>query len=1109
MSELSAVKALSAAWDWTGTAKDQDFIEFQLDDFAVYCDTAKFSEEMRSLHHLDTKTGHGNFYFDGILSVKDTRVYVRRVPISAVPVQNYGALSVHSVKDHIWLRSTLNASRNIYYRLCQPAREYRRFFNPFMWVADLAKHFVDFLKVMGDSKRKVTILHFRSMFATWLRKTHKNAPDFLAWLALHPSEDYRTSIVANIAFLHKEAVGVLDPKDTYFHTIWAEIWEFQRYPDPPKDQLEAVPLSAETEKLRNGLIQERHLEFSAALHDSTKNMSIAAENRIKNIKPGDTISTHRDDEGSGTQWQREVSKGCSDVDRWFALVQKVHTKKDGRRLFDVIWYYRPIDTLCGLMKYPWNNELFLSNHCSCSERAKIDESEILGVHDVDFGGTSATNAELFCRQTYLHEERRWITLKEAHMLCKHAHSVGTKKHSLKYLSGDTLLIHLDLNSEIAEPCELVSSFREESRKVYRCRRLLRRRAILPATSIRPNELVYSEQLVEVKKTRILGRCHVRFFRAADHIPTPYDRDGVGNFFYITHREAFINGALRCVPLEKVPPSLKQGFDPDQEIPKLRGMDLFCGGGNFGRGLEDGGAIEMKWANDYDSRAIHTYMANVASPGAVHPFLGSIDNLQRLAIQGKFANNVPPIGDVDFISGGSPCPGFSRLTNDKTTITQRKNQSLVASFASIIDLYRPKYGLLENVPGIVHKKADRNDDVFSQLICALVGLGYQTQFFFLDASSCGSSQRRSRVFVMFAAPGLELPQKPTQTHSHPPKTSPMSIGWLPNGQHMATRGMPTATPFKYVTAEEVTADLPVIYDAKPDICISHPDHRMATGLTRMLRVRCSLVPTRPWGMNFAQAWYGEDKKKPGSGVITVADRGYFTKSDTAMDITSQPLQTRPSTNAFGRLHPHRLMETIVTRQNPGDAKNGRQLHWQEDRVLTVMEARRAQGIRDDEVLLGNPTVQYKIVGNSVAREVAVALGAVIREAWAATLKQIDDEDDRKVEAQGGMIKEEDGDIKLLPVEDNISDSDDMESLIDRFVMPTAINITAQRPPSLASSTTLTNNSASEESGDTITKRKRLVVQIPSSSSSSKRQRTTRRLSRRLSNTIIDTDESNDR
>jgi DNA (cytosine-5)-methyltransferase 1 len=513
-----------------------------------------------------------------------------------------------------------------------------------------------------------------------------------------------------------------------------------------------------------------------------------------------------------------------------------------------------------------------------------------------------------------------------------------------------------------------------------------------ASKARPNELVYSENLIEVKGKRVLEPCYVRFFKAGKKIPTPYDRDGVGGFFYITHEEILVEetATKSYAPLKTFPVSLQQGYDPSESIQPLRGLDLFCGGGNFGRGLEDGGGIEMKWANDFDVKAIHTYMANTSDPGEVSPFLGSIDDLQRLAINGEFAENVPPIGDVDFISGGSPCPGFSILTNDKTTKAQRKNQSLVAAFGSFIDLYRPRYGLLENVPSIVQRKANRDQDVFSQLICAIVGLGYQAHFFLLDACSFGSPQRRSRVFLAFAAPGHRLPRRPDPTHAHPAGTQKDSRGNLPTGDSMVERIMPEATPFDFVSARAATADLPAIYDSKPDICVPYPDHRVSLGITTLLRNKIKLIPAQPWGMNFAQAWHGLDRKKAGSGVLTPADRLVFPPdSNASLD------RTKPASNAYGRMRPDRLIETIVTGQSPSDAKNGRTLHWREDRVLTIMEARRAQGFRDDEVLLGSPADQFKIVGNSVAREVAVSLGAVFREAWTQSLA-----DERHL--QGGAV-----------------------------------------------------------------------------------------------------------
>lgn len=1017
-----------------------DFIEYDLDDFAVYCDTQTYPCEMRPLHHLDTKLQLGIFFFDGVLSVGgQSKIFVKRVPIFAMPIDNYGDVSKHTVQGHVWLQSAVNRHRNIYYRLGSPAKEYSRFYYPSLWVADLAKHFVDFLRVMQDHKRKASMRLFCTTFFTWLKRTHKNAPAFLAWLKQHPRHDFRTSVVANLPFLHKEAIGVLGPESTYFHTIWSEAWSFSRYKAQPAaasprtvvtqytydcfehlpfgDQLEVVPISARTESHRKKLIRKHHLELPSALHESAKSVSNAADARIKSIKPGDTISTHRDGEQSGTMWKREVSRGFNDVDRWFALVQTVHTLRNGRRVFDVIWYYRPVDTLCGLMKYPWNNELFLSDHCSCPESHKIGEGEVLGVHHVEFGGTSATSADFFCRQTYVHEERKWVTLNTQHKWCEHT---GQQSRTPQYRAGDTLLV-TDAEGGVSEPCELVASYKALSETIYQLRRLLRRSQVDPqAQNARPNELVYSELLMECKANCIVGRCYVRFFAAGATIPPPYDRDGVGGCFYFSHRQAVDqDNVLRCVPLDKAPATMRQGYDPETEMPKLRGIDLFCGGGNFGRGLEEGGAVKMHWANDYDGKAMHTYMANLPDPDAVAPFLGSIDDLQRRAMTGNFSRGVPAIGDVDFVSAGSPCPGFSRLTNDKTTDRQRKNQSLVAAFASFVDLYRPKYGLLENVPGIVHKHLNRDQDVFSQLICAVVGLGYQTQFFFLDASSCGSPQRRSRVFLVFAAPGYKLPGRPLMTHSHPPGTKPQGLGILPTGEPMAEREMPRATPFEFVSAIQATSDLPPILDGKPDICVPFPDHRVSLGITHRLRTRIQLVPNQPWGMNFAQAWFGTGPKRiPGAGILRPAEYAVFAHSrrralaegqdaSKVEDRHSRVGPTGETSNAYGRLYPHRLMETIVTGPHPGDGKNGRSLHWREDRIISIMEARRAQGIRDDEVLLGSPATQFKIVGNSVAREVAVALGIVFRQAWAESL-----------EASGRFAEEP---VELVDAEESADDA----------------------------------------------------------------------------------------
>lgn len=51
----------------------------------------------------------------------------------------------------------------------------------------------------------------------------------------------------------------------------------------------------------------------------------------------------------------------------------------------------------------------------------------------------------------------------------------------------------------------------------------------------------------------------------------------------------------------------------------------------------------------------------------------------------------------------------------------------------------------------------------------------------------------------------------------------------------------------------------------------------------------------------------------------------------------------------------------------------------------METRRAQGFLDHEVIVGVPSQQLKIVGNSVDRKVAFAMGLAIKESWDRTLE----------------------------------------------------------------------------------------------------------------------------
>lgn len=119
---------------------------------------------------------------------------------------------------------------------------------------------------------------------------------------------------------------------------------------------------------------------------------------------------------------------------------------------------------------------------------------------------------------------------------------------------------------------------------------------------------------------------------------------------------------------------------------------------------------------------------------------------------------------------------------------------------------------------------------------------------------------------------------------------------------------------------------------------------------------------------------------GMTLVKARDQGLL--SGEPLDFSSNCGHIRKATNSkmFARVLPYKLFPTVITKLAVGDGMNGQCMHWDQHRVLTVMEAKRAQGYLDHEVLVGSATQQMKIVGNSVDRKAALVLGLSLRESW---------------------------------------------------------------------------------------------------------------------------------
>lgn len=525
--------------------------------------------------------------------------------------------------------------------------------------------------------------------------------------------------------------------------------------------------------------------------------------------------------------------------------------------------------VCAKMKYPYPKELFLSDNCVHT----IEEDEVLERLAVDWYGSPSSQG-LFIRQTYL-EGERFVTLKEEHRICECLSAVKVPDLNLQYPIGKTILAAPQRNGknelEAYEVIQHIPATTVDSACYVVGRHLIRRFDIDAKDNA--NELVYTTRTEKINITKINRPCMVRFYTMEDalgnNIPVPYCRNGTANAFYITSMLVGTSTEPLLTPIhEALPTSLIQGFDPTEapRQPKLRGLDLYCGGGNFGRGLEEGGAVHNEWAVDLNPRAIHTYWANLKSPKDTKLFFGSVNDLLLGALKGnpRKSELIPLPGDVDFMSAGSPCQGFSMINSRKSNATGLRNQSLVASVAAYIDFYRFKYGLLENVMGMAQKGKGRDKDILAQLTCAIVGMGYQVRCFTLDAWSFGSPQGRLRLFVSFTAPGLTPQAHPRLSHAHPDGAWDRGLGLMANGKSFSHR-VKCKTFFKTPTAGAGTADLPFIGDGATQQCTSHPDHIVTSNQTQVLWGQISHIPKHPRGLRLATAW------DEGRGILSSADR----------------------------------------------------------------------------------------------------------------------------------------------------------------------------------------------------------------------------------------------
>ena len=240
---------------------------------------------------------------------------------------------------------------------------------------------------------------------------------------------------------------------------------------------------------------------------------------------------------------------------------------------------------------------------------------------------------------------------------------------------------------------------------------------------------------------------------------------------------------------------------------MRHASFFSGVGGLDLGFERAG-IETVSVSEIDPYA-NTVLAE-RFPGA--PNLGSITEI-----------NADDIPEADIWSGGFPCQDLS--VAGKRAGFSGKRSSLAFTFLDLVEQRRPRWLVLENVPGLFSSNEGRD---FLRLLSEMDELGYSVAWRTLDARYFGVAQRRRRVFIVAS---LE-PNRAEQVlfecegvcgHLAPSKQTRQGVaGGTPDGS-----GIAGAITRRFSKGVNSTIDEPLIVSPSPN-----PDGvRAVDGLAR--------------------------------------------------------------------------------------------------------------------------------------------------------------------------------------------------------------------------------------------------------------------------------------
>ena len=165
------------------------------------------------------------------------------------------------------------------------------------------------------------------------------------------------------------------------------------------------------------------------------------------------------------------------------------------------------------------------------------------------------------------------------------------------------------------------------------------------------------------------------------------------------------------------------------------IDLFCGAGGLSLGLRQA-RFRVAAALDVSPLATDSYRLNFPRVPLLCRDIRRVTGPQLLRLAGL------ENAGLDLLAGCPPCQGFSALrTKGQASAVHDDRNDLLLDFLRLVRSIRPRFVLLENVPGLARH------DLFRMFVDGLEAMGFGVTDTVLNAADFGTAQRRRRLVLV--------------------------------------------------------------------------------------------------------------------------------------------------------------------------------------------------------------------------------------------------------------------------------------------------------------------------------------------------------------------------